>query len=116
MARQYIAEGSAQIIDDEGCAVQHVDRVCGQVGRAVQQQLCQALTPRAGPHLLGRQRREEVAGLLLIDDGYQRRRGDPTIGQQAHVGALPTRAEDGPLQQRQHIGIRARKASAAHLS
>jgi hypothetical protein len=37
-----------------------------------QQQLRQAVTARAGPHLLRRQRREEIARLLGIDEVLQK--------------------------------------------
>jgi hypothetical protein len=53
MARQHIAEGAAQIIDDEGRAVQRVDAIGGEVGRVVQHQLRQAVAPRAVLHLIG---------------------------------------------------------------
>jgi hypothetical protein len=61
MARQHVAKGAAEIIDDEGRAVQRVDGIGGEIGRLTQQQLRQAVTTRAGPHLLRRQRRENMA-------------------------------------------------------
>ena len=81
------------------------ESVVAEIGRLAQQQLREAETARAGPHLLGRQRREEVAGLLLIDNGHQRWRGDPAVRYQAHMDTLTARVEDSLLQQTQHIGI-----------
>ncbi|HTP07949.1 MAG TPA: hypothetical protein VMP08_06845 [Anaerolineae bacterium] len=46
MAREHIAEDAAQIIDDEGRAVQRVDGVGGEVCRTASKRLSQAVTAR----------------------------------------------------------------------